>query len=125
MIRSRMLSAGTGKMPARIFSRVNSTVFPLGDAGPGDDRDHRLDAPLLELEGEDDPVQLEEHARFVHFGRELVGEMGDQVLGQPGVDLLIGEHGLPVRLVADVVAKLKALGDELLGFARPLFARTG
>ena len=33
MIRSRTLSAGTGRIPARIFSRVSSTVFPSGTRG--------------------------------------------------------------------------------------------
>ena len=94
-----------------------------GYARSGHDRDHRLDAPLFEQEREGDPVELEEHARFVDFRRKLVGEMGDQVFGQPGIDFLVGEHRLPARLVADIVAKLKALRHELLGFARPLFAR--
>ena len=123
MIRSRTLSAGTGRIPARIFSRVSSTVLPLGTRGTGDDRDHRLDAALAKLKGEGDAVQLEQHARLVNFRRKLVGEMGDQVLGQPGVDFLIGEDGLPGRLVADIVAELKALRDKLLGFSRALFSR--
>src|SRR5208337_3902321 len=33
IIRSRTLSAGTGRIPARIFSRVSSTVFPSGTRG--------------------------------------------------------------------------------------------
>ena len=33
MIRSRTLSAGTGRIPARIFSRVSSTMFPSGTRG--------------------------------------------------------------------------------------------
>ena len=123
MIRSRMLSAGTGRIPARIFSSVNSMVFPPGTRGTSDDRDDRLNASLPQLEGENDPVGLEQQARFVHFGREPVGEVRDQIFGKPGVDLLVGEDGLPVRLVADIVAKLKALRDELLGAARALFAR--
>ena len=53
----------------------------------------------------------------------MVGEMGDQILGQPGVDLLVGEDGLPGRLVADVVAQLQALGDEMLGFDLALLVR--
>ena len=61
-------------------------------------------------------------ARLVDLGRELVGEVGDQVLGQPGVDLLVGEDGLPGRLVADVVAELEALRHELLGLDLALLA---
>ena len=97
----------------------------LGDARPGDDRDDRLDAALAELEGQDDPIELEEDPRLVDLRRELVGEMGDQVLGQPGVDFLVGEDGLPVRLVADIVAELKALRHELLGLARAAVRATG
>ena len=59
------------------------------------------------------------------FRRELVGEVGDQILGQPGVDFLVGEDGLPGGLVADVVAELEALGHEMLGPALALFAATG
>ena len=58
-----------------------------------------------------------------NFRRKLVGEMGDEIFGQPRVDFLVGEDGLPARLVADIVAKLKALRHELLGFPGPLFAR--
>ncbi len=94
-----------------------------GYAGSGHDRDDRLDPPLLQKEGKGDPVQLKEHARFVNFRRKLVGEMGDEVFGQPRVDFLVGEDGLPARLVADIVAELKALRDKLLGFPRPLFTR--
>ena len=94
-----------------------------GYAGPAHDGDHRLDPPLLQKEGERDPVELEQHTRFVHFRRELVGEVGDKIFGQPGVDFLVREDGLPVRLIADIVAQLKALRHELLGFAGLLFAR--
>ena len=88
-----------------------------GHAGASDDGDDRLDAPLPQLEGEDDPVGLEEQTGLVHLGWEPVGEVHDQVFGEPGVDLLVSEDGLPVRFVTDIVAKLKALGDELLGAA--------
>ena len=43
---------------------------PLGDPRPGHDGDHRLDAALAELEGEDDAIQLEEHARLVDLRRD-------------------------------------------------------
>ena len=94
-----------------------------GHAGTSDDRDHRLNASLPQLEGENDMVDLEEKARFVHFGGEPVGEVRHQVLGQPGVHLLVGEHRLPVGLVDDIVAKLNALSDELFGAAGALFSR--
>ena len=48
--------------------------------------------------------------------------MRHQVLGEPGVDLLVGEDGLPGGLVADVVAELEALGHELLGLDLALVA---
>ncbi len=92
-------------------------------AGSGDHGDHRLDRPLLQQESEGDPVELEKDPRFVDFRRKLVGEMGDEVFGQPRVDFLVGEDGLPARLIADIVAKLKALCHELLGLARALFPR--
>ena len=94
----------------------------FGDARPRDDRNHRLHTPLAQPEGEDDVVQLENHARFVDFGRELVGEMRNQILRQPGVHLLIGEHRLPGRLIADIVAELETLRDEFSGLALSLFA---
>ena len=115
MIRSRTLSAGTGRIPARIFSMVSSTVFPSGTRGRATTVITDWTPPLLELEGEDHPVHLEEHAGVVDLRGELVGEVRDQVLGQPGVHLLIGEDGLPGGLVADVVAQLQTLGDEVLG----------
>jgi hypothetical protein len=93
-----------------------------GHAGASDDGDDRLDAPLAQLEGEDNVVGLEKQAGLVDFGREPVGEVHDQIFGKPGVDLLVGEDGLPARLVTDIVAKLKALGDELLGAAGALLA---
>jgi hypothetical protein len=94
-----------------------------GDTGTGDDRDDRMNTSLPQLEGEDDAVDFKQEARFVHFGREPVGEVRHQVLGEPRVHLLVGEHRLPVGLIADVVAKLNALRDELLGPARALFSR--
>ncbi len=93
------------------------------------DGDDRLDAPLPQLEGEDDPFGLEKQTGLVHLGWKPVGEVHDQIFGKPGVDLLVGEDGLPARFVTDIVAKLKALGDELLGAAarcsreRPTIAR--
>ena len=97
-------------------------MFPSGTRGRHDG-DDRLDPALAQLEGEDDAVELEQDAGLVDFRRQLIGEMGDQVLGQPGVDLLVGKHGFPVRFVADVVAELKALGDEFLGLTCALLAR--
>ena len=65
-------------------------------AGSGHDGDYRLDPTLLEKEGEGDPVELEEHARFVNFRRELVGEMSNEIfISQPRIDFLIREDGLP------------------------------
>src|SRR5208282_3840223 len=74
-----------------------------------------LDSAFVELKGQDDPVHLEEDAGIMDLGRQLIGEMGDQILGQPGVDLLIGEDRLPRGLVADIVAQLQALGEKMLG----------
>ena len=67
------------------------------------------------MKGQDDPVHLEEDARIANLGRKLIGKVGDQVLGQPGVHLLIREDRLPRGLVDDIVAKLQALGHEMLG----------
>ena len=125
MIRSRTLSAGTGRIPARIFSSVSSTVFPSGTRGRATTVITDWTRPLVELEGQDDAVQLEEDAGVVDLRGELVGEVRDQVLGQPGVDLLVGEDGLPGGLVADVVAELQALGHEVLGPDLALVAREG
>ena len=84
------------------------------DVRPGDHPDHRADRPLVEPERQRDAVDLEPDAGLVDFRRELIGEVRDEVLGEPGVDLLVAEDGLPGRLVADVVAELEALGDEPL-----------
>ena len=70
---------------------------------------------MIELERERHPVDLEDEPRLADLGREQVGEVGDEVFGQPGVHLLIGEDGLPGRLVDDVVAQLEAVGHERLG----------
>ena len=94
-----------------------------GDSGTSDDRDDRLNAPLPQLEGKNDSVDFKEEPRFIHFGRQAIGEVGYEVFGEPGVHLLVGEDGLPVGLVADVVAKLNALRDKLFGAAGPLFSR--
>ena len=90
---------------------------------PCDDGDDRLHTPLLQLEGENDSIGLEQQAGLVHFRRKAVGEVGDEVFGEPGVDLLVREDGLPVGLVADIVAKLNALRHEFLGPACSLLAR--
>ena len=60
-----------------------------GHPRANDDCDDRLNAPLLQLEGENDPVGLEEQARLVDFGRKPVGEMRHQVFGKPGIDFLV------------------------------------
>jgi hypothetical protein len=63
-----------------------------------------LDSPFFKLEGQDNSIQLEENAGIMNLGWQLVGEVRDQVLGQPGVDLLIRKNGLPRVLVDDIVA---------------------
>ena len=110
-----MLSAGTGRIPARIFSSVSSTVFPSGTRGRATTLITDWTAPLSSWNARMTRSGLEEDAGVVDLRGELVGEVRDQVLGQPGVDLLVGEDGLPGGLVADVVAELQALGHELLG----------
>ena len=115
VIRSRIRSAGSGEDPGADLLERQLEDVRLGDAGPGDHPDDRAERPLVELEGQGDPVDLEDDAGLVDLGGELVGEVGDQVLGQPGVDLLVGEDRLPGRLVADVVAELEALRHEPLG----------
>jgi hypothetical protein len=94
-----------------------------GDAGAGHDGDHRLKGSLAQLEGERDSVGFEHDAWFVDFRRKLVGEMSHEVLGQPGIHLFIAENRLPAWLVANVVAKLEAAGDEPLGSAGPMYPR--
>ena len=116
-------SAGTGRTPARIFSRVSARTLSSGTRARATTQMTERTGPLVELEGQGDPVDLEDDPGLVDLGRELVGEVGDQVLGEPGVDLLVGEDGLPGRLVADVVAELEALRDELLGLGLALLAR--
>ena len=78
---------------------------------------------MIELERERHPVDLEDEPRLADLGREQVGEVGDEVFGQPGVHLLVGEDGLPGRLVDDVVAELEAVGHERLGLRLDLRAR--
>jgi hypothetical protein len=97
--------------------------IPTRDAGSGHDGDHRLDPTLFQQEGESNPVELEEDARFVNLRRELVGKMSHEIFGQPRVDFLVREDGLPVRLIADVIAELKALRHELLGLPGSFFTR--
>ncbi len=109
-------------MPARIFSSVSSTVFPSGTRGLATTVMTDWTPRWRSWKARMIAVELEQDARFVDFGRQLIGEMGDQVFGQPGVDFLIGEHSFPVRLVADVVAELKALGDEFLSLTFTLLA---
>ncbi len=92
----------------------------LGNAGPGDHGNYRLDPALPQLKCERDPVKLEQESRLIHLGRELIGEVGDQVFGEPSVDFLIGEYGLPGRFVANIVAKLKALRHKLFRLVRAL-----
>ena len=109
-------------------SRPNLLESELDGVPPRDPRtshhgDHRLNSPLPQLKGESDPVQLKQDARLVDFRRKLVGEIGDEILGQPGVHFLIGEDGFPTGLVADVVAELEALSHKFLGSSRTLFSR--
>ena len=94
-----------------------------GHAGSRDDGDDRLDPALLQKKGEGDVVKLKQNARFVNFRWEMVGEMGDEIFGKPCVDFLVRKHGLPARLIANIVAELKALRHELLGFPRPRCTR--
>ena len=122
MIRSRICSAGHRHDPGADLLEGQLEDVVLGHAGPGDDPDDRAERPLVELERQGDPVGLEDDAGLVDLGGELVGEVGDQVLGEPGVDLLVGEDGLPGRLVADVVAELQALRHEPLGLGLALLA---
>ena len=96
VIRSMIRSAGIGTTPARIFSRVRARTFSSGTRARATTQMTERIGPLVELEGQGDPVGLEDDPGLVDPGRDLVGEMGHQVLGQPGVDLLVGEDRLPV-----------------------------
>ena len=71
------------------FLKCQLDGVSAGNAGAANDGDHRFDAPLLQEEGECDSIELEEYSRFVDFWRELVGEMSDEIFGQPGIDLLV------------------------------------
>ena len=115
-------SAEIGITPARIFSRVRARTLSSGTRAWATTQITERIGPSVELEGQGDPVGLEGDPGLVDLGRDLVGEVGDEVLGEPGVDLLVGEDGLPVALVADVVAELEAAGDEVLGLGLALLA---
>ena len=43
----------------------------------------------------------------MHAGGQDVGELGDEVFGEPSVDFLVREYRLPVRLVLDIVPQFQ------------------
>ena len=93
----------------------------LGDTRAVDHRDHRTERPLIELERQGDAIELEDDAGLMHFGRKLVGEVGDQILGQPGVDLLVGEDRLPRGSVGQIVRSCKLCVTKCLALIYALF----
>jgi hypothetical protein len=112
-----------GEDPCPYLLKRKFDGISLRDSWTGHHGDYRLDSTFFELKSQDDPIHLEKDAGIMDLRGQLIGEVGDQILGQPGVDLLIGEDRLPRMFVADIVAQLQALGDEMLGLDLALLVR--
>ena len=115
-------SAEIGITPARIFSKVRARTLSSGTRARATTQITDRIGPWSSSKAKRHAVGLEGDAGLVDRRRDQVGERGDEVLGQPGVDLLVGEDRLPVALVADVVAELQAAGDEVPGLPLALLA---
>ena len=58
---------------------------------------------MLVTKRHDHPAGLERHSGVGDSVGDPVREIIDQVFGQPGIHFLVGKHGVPVRLVGDIV----------------------
>ena len=118
MIRSRTLSAGTGRIPARIFSRVSSRTFPSGTCGRATTQMTDLTGPWSSWNARVTRSSSKRTRGSWTSGGSWSAKWVTRSSASQALTSWSVKTRLPGRLVADVVAELEALGHEPLGLLR-------